>query len=66
MGEIAPIILSVPPGITGLWQVSGRNRIDFVQRLEMDRWYIRNWSLWMDTVILVKTIQTVLNRKGAR
>jgi len=65
MGTNREGILSVKPGITGLWQVSGRNRLDFEQRMELDLWYIRNWSLWLDLVILVKTVKTVLSREGA-
>lgn len=59
-------ILSVKPGITGLWQVSGRNNVTFESRKELDIWYIQNWSLWMDLVILFKTIKVVLMRKGAQ
>lgn len=59
-------ILSVKPGITGLWQVSGRSDIDFKSRVDLDIWYIQNWNLWMDLVILIKTIKTVLFRDGAR
>ena len=58
-------ILSVRPGITGLWQVSGRSEIDFASRVDLDIWYIRNWNLWMDLVIFIKTIRTVLFREGA-
>jgi len=65
MSESADIILAVKPGITGLWQVSGRNNVDFVSRVEMDVWYVRNWSIWSDIVILLKTIQVVLGRKGS-
>jgi undecaprenyl-phosphate galactose phosphotransferase len=59
-------ILTVRPGITGLWQVSGRSDVDFVSRIELDTWYIRNWNLWMDLVILIKTIKTVLFKDGAK
>jgi len=59
-------ILSVRPGITGLWQVSGRNDVDFASRVDLDVWYIRNWNLWMDLVILMKTAKTVLLKKGAQ
>ena len=51
------ILLKVKPGITGLWQVSGRNNITFADRIELDKWYIQNWSLWMDFVIFMKTIK---------
>ena len=57
--------LSMKPGITGLWQVSGRNRIDFDQWMKLDLEYIDNWSLWLDFKILLKTIPVVLFGKGA-
>ena len=59
------VILEVKPGITGLWQVSGRNELTFSQRLELDKWYIQNWSLWLDFVIFVKTIKVVFSKVGA-
>lgn len=65
IGEKADMILSVKPGITGLWQVSGRSDIDFQSRVEIDVWYVRNWSIWNDIVILIKTVQVVLLRKGS-
>ena len=65
MGEEYDTILSVRPGITGLWQVSGRSEVDFKSRIELDLWYIRNWNLWMDLVIMIKTIRTVLSKEGA-
>ena len=65
IGEEVDTILSVKPGITGLWQVSGRSDVDFLSRIDLDVWYIRNWNLWMDLVILIKTIKTVLVREGA-
>lgn len=55
----------VRPGITGLWQVSGRNDVDYQERVQMDSWYVRNWSLWLDIVLLLKTIKVVFNRNGA-
>lgn len=60
------IILEVKPGITGLWQVSGRNNLTFEERVELDKWYIQNWSLWMDFVIFMKTIKVVLGKVGAK
>ena len=56
---------AVLPGITGLWQVSGRSDTSFAQRALMDIWYVRNWSLWVDWVILLKTVHVVLSRRGA-
>ncbi|WP_457643024.1 undecaprenyl-phosphate galactose phosphotransferase WbaP [Persephonella sp.] len=65
MGDYIDIILMVLPGITGLWQVSGRSELDFEDRLKLDTWYVLNWSLWLDIVILFKTIKVVLKREGA-
>jgi Undecaprenyl-phosphate galactose phosphotransferase WbaP len=64
-GDTIHDYLSVRPGITGLWQVSGRNDTTFAQRVVWDRWYVRNWSLWGDIVILIKTPFVILSRKGA-
>ena len=58
-------ILSVPPGITGLWQVSGRSNTSYQYRLDIDAWYVRNWNLWLDVVILLKTVKVVFRREGA-
>ena len=58
-------ILLTPPGITGLWQVSGRNKLTFDDRLRLDAWYVLNWSLWLDIVILFKTVRVVLKKEGA-
>jgi len=65
MGKDHETILMVRPGITGLWQVSGRSNVNFYDRLNMDVWYIRNWNLWLDLVILIKTFKTVVLRIGA-
>ncbi|MEA3491122.1 MAG: sugar transferase [Campylobacterota bacterium] len=65
-GDALHNILAVRPGITGLWQVSGRSDIDFNSRVDLDLWYIRNWNLWMDLVILIKTIKTVFLKEGAK
>lgn len=58
--------LSVKPGITCLWQVSGRNEISFQEWMDMDLEYIDNWSVWLDLQIMVKTIPAVLSGRGAR
>lgn len=63
--EEIDLYYKVRPGITGIWQVSGRNDVDYLERTKLDSWYVRNWSLWLDTVILFKTIRTVLMREGA-
>ncbi len=65
MGGYRKIIFRVKPGITGLWQIRGRNTLPFEVRLALDEFYVRNWSLWLDFVILVKTTKAVLERKGA-
>jgi exopolysaccharide biosynthesis polyprenyl glycosylphosphotransferase len=56
---------TVLPGVTGLWQVSGRSEVGFEQMLRLDEQYIRNWSLQLDLEILLKTVAVVLRRKGA-
>ncbi|MEH0835115.1 undecaprenyl-phosphate galactose phosphotransferase WbaP [Pectobacterium cacticida] len=57
--------LMAKPGMTGLWQVSGRNDVDYDTRVYFDSWYVKNWSLWNDIAILFKTIRVVLKRDGA-
>ena len=57
--------LMVRPGITGLWQVSGRNDVDYETRVYLDTWYVKNWALWYDLKILIQTIRVVLKRDGA-
>lgn len=64
-GEYVNDYLMVKPGITGMWQVSGRSDIDYKERVLLDSWYVRNWSVWIDIVMLVKTFKVVLLRKGA-
>ncbi len=56
---------SVRPGMTGLWQISGRSDTDYANRVYLDTWYVKNWSLWTDIVILLKTFGVVMNRQGA-
>jgi Undecaprenyl-phosphate galactose phosphotransferase WbaP len=55
----------VRPGITGIWQVNGRNISSFRQRAEMDEYYVRNWSVWLDLTVLARTPVVVLMRRGA-
>lgn len=57
--------LSVRPGITGLWQVSGRSDVSYAQRVGLDAWYVKNWSPWHDFAILLKTFPAILSRRGA-
>jgi len=58
-------IAQVKPGITGLWQVSGRHRTTFEERIQLDVIYVENWSLWLDMVILWRTVGEVLRADGA-
>jgi exopolysaccharide biosynthesis polyprenyl glycosylphosphotransferase len=58
-------LLTVLPGITGLWQVSGRSDISYEDRVRLDMYYVRNWSLWLDFQLLFQTLPVVLKAKGA-
>lgn len=58
-------LLTVHPGITGLWQVSGRSDISYDERVRLDMYYIRNWSIWLDLQLLFQTIPAVLRGRGA-
>ncbi|EFB6334460.1 undecaprenyl-phosphate galactose phosphotransferase WbaP [Escherichia coli] len=53
------------PGMTGLWQVSGRSDVDYDTRVYLDAWYVKNWSMWNDIAILLKTVIVVLKKDGA-
>ncbi|HEF8949310.1 TPA: exopolysaccharide biosynthesis polyprenyl glycosylphosphotransferase, partial [Klebsiella pneumoniae] len=53
------------PGMTGLWQVSGRSDVDYETRVYLDAWYVKNWSMWNDIAILFKTVTVVLRKDGA-
>jgi len=63
--DMADFCFSVRPGITGLWQVSGRNNSNYDQRIALDAWYIKNWHLWLDVVIILKTIGITARASGA-
>ena len=56
---------SCKPGITGLWQVSGRAKTAYRERIRLDSWYCRNWSIWLDVMIILKTVRVVLIRTGS-
>ncbi|WKZ24114.1 MAG: sugar transferase [Candidatus Dojkabacteria bacterium] len=60
MGDYFTRVLAAKPGITDLWTINGRDSLTFEQRLKMSTWYIQNWSLWLDMVILAKTVQQVI------
>ncbi|MEM6978780.1 MAG: sugar transferase, partial [Planctomycetota bacterium] len=53
------------PGITGLWQISGRNDTSYEQRVRLDSYYVCNWSVWLDTYIMLRTMRTLVMREGA-
>jgi exopolysaccharide biosynthesis polyprenyl glycosylphosphotransferase len=58
-------LLTVRPGLTGLWQVSGRSDLSYQDRVRLDMYYIRNWTIWLDFQLLFQTIPTVIRGKGA-
>ena len=64
-GESYDLYKRVIPGLTGLWQVSGRNNTTYKERVNLDSYYVRNWSPWMDIYILSRTIKVVLFFDGA-
>ena len=63
--EVKAFLLQVKPGITGMWQTSGRSLLPFKERLAIDEHYIRNWSFWLDIVVLIKTLKVWLLAEGA-
>ena len=64
-GDYFKIYSRVTPGITGLWQVSGRNNTTYDERVNLDAQYVLNWSLWLDLTILIRTVRVVILRDGA-
>jgi lipopolysaccharide/colanic/teichoic acid biosynthesis glycosyltransferase len=58
-------LLTVKPGMTGLWQTSGRSDVSYEERVRLDMYYIRNYTIWLDLQILVQTIPAVLKGRGA-
>lgn len=66
MSGLSRTVLQCPPGLTGLWQVSGRNNLDFSTRVELDAHYMQNWSPWLDFYILIRTIPVVLRGEGVK
>lgn len=65
-GDYFSSYLSMTPGITGLWQTSGRSDTTYSERVLLDVWYARNWSLWHDVVILLRTVPSLLTQEGSR
>ena len=64
-GALIILYERVRPGMTGLWQVSGRSQTTFAERVSYDEWYIKNWAVWYDFVIILQTVWVLLLRKGA-
>jgi len=64
-GDYKDYVLSVSPGLTGMWQVSGRSDTGYEERISFDTYYIQNWSIWLDIWILIKTVWVVIKGKGA-
>ncbi len=64
IGTAQSEILRVPPGITGPWQVAGRSSISFKERVQMDDYYVRNWSVWLDLIILARTVKILIFGQG--
>lgn len=64
-GKYKDYVLSVVPGLTGMWQVSGRSDTGYEERISFDTYYIQNWSIFLDIWILIKTVWVVINGKGA-
>jgi Undecaprenyl-phosphate galactose phosphotransferase WbaP len=64
-GDGYDLYTRVPPGITGLWQVSGRNNTTYQARVAFDEYYVRNWSIWLDAYILARTVKVVVTAEGA-
>ena len=64
-GSYKDYVLSVSPGLSGMWQISGRSETSYEERIYYDTYYIQNWSVWLDIWILIKTVGVVLIGKGA-
>lgn len=66
MGKYYNYVISCKPGLTGLWQVTGRNNINFENRCKLDEYYSKHKGIWLDMKIFFKTFITVMKREGAR
>ena len=64
-GDSSSDYILARPGMTGLWQVSGRSRLSFTERVQLDTYYMHNWSLWLDIRIMARTIWVVVRGEGA-
>jgi Undecaprenyl-phosphate galactose phosphotransferase WbaP len=64
-GEVLNLYYRVSPGMSGMWQVTGRNEATFADRVRLDEYYIRNWSIWLDIYIMLRTVWVIVRRHGA-
>jgi len=66
IGDDIQTILSARPGMTGFWQVSGRNHLTLEDRVQLEAWYVRNWTFWLDCIVFAKTFKTILMPENSR
>jgi len=66
MGVSLSTILSSRPGVTGFWQVNGRNHVTFDERVQLEAWYVRNWTVWLDCIVLAKTIKALISPQNGK
>jgi Undecaprenyl-phosphate galactose phosphotransferase WbaP len=64
-GDVYKLYKRIKPGMSGFWQVSGRSETSYAERVEMDSYYVRNWSVWLDIIILARTVKSVVLSRGA-
>jgi lipopolysaccharide/colanic/teichoic acid biosynthesis glycosyltransferase len=64
-GDVYELYRRIRPGISGYWQVSGRSNTGYTERVAIDSYYVRNWSFWLDLIILARTVKIVLRGQGA-
>jgi len=65
-GTIYEMYQRIRPGMSGFWQINGRNDTDYTERVRLDAYYVHNWSVWLDLVILARTVRIVVLGRGAR
>ena len=65
-GAVYALYKRIRPGMSGFWQVEGRSDTTYDERVAMDNYYVRDWSIWLDLVILARTVRAVVLRRGAR
>jgi exopolysaccharide biosynthesis polyprenyl glycosylphosphotransferase len=64
-GKYQHMVLSLKPGVTGLWQVSGRSDVSYEERVRLDSYYVENWSLWLDISTIIRTLKVLIKHDGA-